>query len=457
MKKAFITIQFLLLSLLFLPVSADIISPAPGDFIQSDICTISVDASKDLDSISFAISYYNENARRIKKHIATLTSSPYTIHYNVSDIPNQYYTGAEISGRYYRNDTLLRRSRVSNIYIFSKTLKEKSRFPFYQAAYTPEKTTRVSEDSTYEISAHSKHTENHFIASASVSALSKPENPLPDYAHFFIDYSAAQTPYVHEDVLHFRINLDDPSQKPHLISRTLAPDYSYEISSLPFDIPVEINRDDTTISTTLNIPTLFMGNTIPDSVGMNIIFSFPDTHIPDISLISGTEFAQKAPIAYPHWIKTEKNTLILSSQVLFILSLTGGIFAAGLLFIIQKRLRLRMAQKKGELLEKIVAHVDDNILRDDLTAESVARHFKVPKKLIPQALKITRDTNFQQYVLARRLEVAKERLVSSYSNEITIARDCNFQSIAEMEKVFRRYVGKAPYQYREHNSIDAPN
>lgn len=108
---------------------------------------------------------------------------------------------------------------------------------------------------------------------------------------------------------------------------------------------------------------------------------------------------------------------------------------------------------KHDYVRKLVAFVDDNLYNPDLSLTLLADAFGYSSSYISKLFKDTFECNFLDYVMKRRIERAKERLVNTDCSISDIAHDVGFTSDISFRRQFKSYTGMAPSTYRAMHSL----
>ena len=103
------------------------------------------------------------------------------------------------------------------------------------------------------------------------------------------------------------------------------------------------------------------------------------------------------------------------------------------------------------LRERIVAYIDANLARSNLSAEDIARHMGCSRRYLHRAFE-GEGMTLERFVWDRRLERSKEELVSparASASISEIAFACGFNSSAHFSRAFKSKYDVAPRELRE--------
>jgi len=104
-----------------------------------------------------------------------------------------------------------------------------------------------------------------------------------------------------------------------------------------------------------------------------------------------------------------------------------------------------------QLVEKIKKFINNNFI--EATRESVASKFFINPSYLSQIFKQSTGCSFTDYLTAVRMERAKKILVSSDMKVKNIAETLGYNSSQYFAKVFEKYVGSTPLDYRKNSVI----
>lgn len=126
----------------------------------------------------------------------------------------------------------------------------------------------------------------------------------------------------------------------------------------------------------------------------------------------------------------------------------------GLACLRQDATLLRLSQQHNgktsqrDALQRVVRYVRENLDKDLSLTDAAAAAFLSPNYLA-HLLKKETDRTFTDMVTERRLERAKELLVSSALLVREVAHQCGFSDEAYFNRRFRQWVGCTPRQFRD--------
>jgi YesN/AraC family two-component response regulator len=98
-------------------------------------------------------------------------------------------------------------------------------------------------------------------------------------------------------------------------------------------------------------------------------------------------------------------------------------------------------------IAKAMSHIDGNF-RKDMSLESVAAYISVSAGYFSRLFKKEVGVNFLQYLTKRRLEYAKHMITQTDRSMLEIAVEAGFNEQNYFGKVFKRYTGQTPLEYK---------
>ena len=133
---------------------------------------------------------------------------------------------------------------------------------------------------------------------------------------------------------------------------------------------------------------------------------------------------------------------------------TGGAFQKGrmtallLMLIGQTVQQAELKPSGGETrLTRVVDYINDN-LQEPIAMEDICRAAGVSRYYLCRLFKKTLGMTVSQYIMQRRLSLAREMLVTTDKQVSEVAFDCGFSSFAYFSRMFREAEGCSPRTYR---------
>jgi two-component system response regulator YesN len=125
------------------------------------------------------------------------------------------------------------------------------------------------------------------------------------------------------------------------------------------------------------------------------------------------------------------------------------------LFILEKFefLMLDVFEKSNHhnLAKEIKRYIEEHISNPDLSLSHLSEHFGINSKNLSHLFKDEFDVKFIDFIIHRRVELAKHFLISTTDNIQEIAEKVGYISPISFNRVFKRVVGIPPGDYRKEN------
>lgn len=103
--------------------------------------------------------------------------------------------------------------------------------------------------------------------------------------------------------------------------------------------------------------------------------------------------------------------------------------------------------KNNELIKKAISHISKNYSKT-LTLEEVANHVHLNSAYFSTVFKQSCGSSFKEYLNMVRIEESKRLLANTDYSVIDIAIAVGFEDQSYFSKVFKKYTGLTPKQYR---------
>ena len=132
-------------------------------------------------------------------------------------------------------------------------------------------------------------------------------------------------------------------------------------------------------------------------------------------------------------------------------------FALGIYFLLQRLLIERNAnpnstrQKRERLVYKILDYINEHYA-EPLTLEKISAEFYISKSNLSHTFKKETGLSPMQYMMQRRIGEAQSLLVETSTAIQDIEYQLGFSDSAHFSKMFKKYVGVTPNEYRKYFS-----
>ncbi|SFJ49504.1 two-component system, response regulator YesN [Paenibacillus sp. UNC496MF] len=110
--------------------------------------------------------------------------------------------------------------------------------------------------------------------------------------------------------------------------------------------------------------------------------------------------------------------------------------------------RLKAGPEKGSTIRDIAAHIE-RFAHEDLTLQSISDKFHLSREYISRKFKQELNQNVSDYITSCRINRAKALLASPHLKITQIAEMAGFQDEKYFSKVFKKWTGQTPSEYRK--------
>lgn len=132
-------------------------------------------------------------------------------------------------------------------------------------------------------------------------------------------------------------------------------------------------------------------------------------------------------------------------------------FALGIYFLLQRMLIERSAnpnpirKKREQLVYRILDYINEHYA-EPLTLEKISSEFFISQSNLSHCFKKETGLSPMQYMMQRRIGEAQSLLVETSTAIQDIEYRLGFSDSAHFSKMFKKYVGVTPKEYRKHFS-----
>lgn len=113
-------------------------------------------------------------------------------------------------------------------------------------------------------------------------------------------------------------------------------------------------------------------------------------------------------------------------------------------------------QKEEPLLCQIKAYIDEHY-SEDISLAQISAHFYISPYYLSHLFKRHFSYSVMQYVIRRRIGEAQSLLMRTRISVTDIAQRTGFSDASHFSKLFMKYVGMSPLEYRRYRSEKAGN
>lgn len=101
-----------------------------------------------------------------------------------------------------------------------------------------------------------------------------------------------------------------------------------------------------------------------------------------------------------------------------------------------------------EFIKKINEVIEANLFNPNLKGEFIAKKMEVNRMYIHRKLKTCYKMNAREFITKKRIEFAQKQLLQTNLSITAIAEIIQFHDISHFSKVFKKWTGYTPTDYR---------
>jgi len=442
LNKKTVQIQLILSLLLFASTfiyakNTVTISPVSGSVISTPICTVAVTSQKPADSVVFSMEFRSKTGTVRRKNIGTVRTAPYRMILPLEEFGNQYFFGANLIAAVHRQDDTIQIVNAPRLFFLPEPIPT-TRMPLYPSSST----TGDSISVTYEPKG--------IVVRFSVPVTGMVNSSSLQPVTIILDPRLSRSPFPGSNSVILSVPMGEEAQLITSAEKQDSSMFTISRTGTPIHLKKQIDLKNNRFYGTVVVPDFLIGGTVPDSLGVNVIVPRLDDSGEPVSFVPGDLHLKYTPILFPLFVKSELPTSVKPVFPVrsFLIWFVVGLFVSALLVVLIRSPK-RTARSLNEPGSDLIVLIEEHIANHDLSAAYLAAKLNSTVRLIHREMKAVTGVPFDAYVESQRIEIVKERLVSSNASEIAIASDCGFKSVSVMEVAFRRITGVAPYQFRQ--------
>lgn len=146
----------------------------------------------------------------------------------------------------------------------------------------------------------------------------------------------------------------------------------------------------------------------------------------------------------------QKEIILYNSDVETIEVLTNRFYT--LLDQVEEELAKKKSGKHADLVNQIVEIVEKNYMDENLSIQEIAERLKISYSQVRNIFKTQMQIGLSDYILQYRLDRVKEMLVTTTDSVKVIEEKCGFSNYAYFYRVFKKFVGATPLDYRMYHT-----
>ncbi len=154
-------------------------------------------------------------------------------------------------------------------------------------------------------------------------------------------------------------------------------------------------------------------------------------------LRSAAEEMELTPLV--HWDTEYAPNLLARENMQILETMLGDLF---------QKIEEKRTQKASSRRDRIMEYIQENFANYQLCASLVADEFMLSEKRVYEIVRAMTGMSFNEYLLQLRMKQAALLLVTTQESINDIADHCGYQGFSTFYRVFKRYYGMAPGQFR---------
>jgi AraC-like DNA-binding protein len=114
----------------------------------------------------------------------------------------------------------------------------------------------------------------------------------------------------------------------------------------------------------------------------------------------------------------------------------------------------RLSKGNNDTIKQVMEYVEQHYMDSDLSLNLLATQFRLSVPYLSKLFKETTETNFMDWLIQIRMEKSKDLLLDPKLRINAIAESVGYNSTQSFIRIFKKYTGQTPGEYREnHNKI----
>ncbi|OAS18016.1 helix-turn-helix domain-containing protein [Paenibacillus oryzisoli] len=150
-----------------------------------------------------------------------------------------------------------------------------------------------------------------------------------------------------------------------------------------------------------------------------------------------------------YWSSSLKPDLLLAMEQSDTIDQIETSYRHGIEQMVEQLLELSQNRRHYVLMKEIRSFVTENFKDPNLSLTFLSDRFQVNSKYLSQLFKEEIGENFSDFLIALRMEYAKQLLIQTKENVQDISEKTGYTSSISFSRVFKKWVGMSPGQYRE--------
>jgi AraC-like DNA-binding protein len=452
------------------------ISPVTGSTVTTSICTILVeedDCPRSIRKVEFQVRYFPEKSDTATiLNIGDVSREPYEIAWDISQIPNQLFSGASFFAEATLSNGEMEAVRREGVFLLHQPVDRVVQpisydFPGMKQSVTSSPITLTSPRPNCSLKASIYWNEKELTFKVTfkdpqfTAKLTKKQLASLG-VEILLDPLKSRKPFPGKDVFIYSIPLYG---KPYRVMYKPIPadsgSFSFATSTLPCDFDVAIQADEQQGFTIYcPLPVSSFGVALPKKIGCNIIVkTMSQTEVIRTSWINASLYDAYSPFIWGE-LQLQPRPNFMNRPLVAGIAFGGGflltLFISLLLLLLAKpsiKTTAEQSESDKQQFAEVKEVLDTKILAKNVSIDSVAKALNTSPKKLSQLVRRATGLSFPMYVMYERIEIAKERLRSSHCTEEAVAQTCGFHSVHEMEKFFQKFHHITPAKFRNEQQV----
>ena len=451
------------------------ITPVTGGVVYEPVCTLLVEKEncrRSIRKVEFQARYFAAGADTPSViSIGSVSRTPYMVVWDLTDIPNQLFSGASFFAEATLSNGETEAARREGVFFLHQKVDRR----FYHVPYGFPGAKKVAADplilpaprAEESITASVYWNEKELVFIARVrdpkfTAKISPELLASQGIEILLDPRRERKPFPGKDVFLFSVPLNG---KPYRILYKPVPDdsgsFTFLTSTSPSDIKVDIDkREHEGFTIRCPLPSGVFGTSLPEEISCNIVAKtlVDSGKIKRTSWVKASLYDTYSPYIWGELRLQPRPVLMnrpLFAAIFFGIGFLLTLLISALVMLVSKPAVKNIADQSDEDRQQFTAirEVLDSFVVANVSIEAAAKALNTTSKKLSLLLKRTTGMTFNDYMMYARIEIAKERLRSSHCTEEAIALACGFHSLSEMDKYFMKFHRLTPAKFRSEQQV----
>jgi len=444
-------------------------SPPQGVAISSPSCTLTVTACPVVEAVTLSATYFLADGQtRETVRLGRITRSPFKVVWPVAKLPDQLLVGATVTAEAELLDGGRLTARREGIFLARKAVEplrvDVSRLDRFGGEDSQPSLSLTGRDSSRHADARIYWDHQNLVFAVTVRdpghSASLPESmQRATGCEVLLDGAAMARPYPTDSVLAIQAPLVGNVQR-RRYQPSFEADGGYSLGTRLEAYPARQSvktADGKGWKLVCTVPPALLSRANRQEIRANVVVRVaqPDGGTALYAWSGATVQEIFSPLRWGTLVLKDK-PLMQKPLPLYLIGAAAGLLLVLVGYPVARRLGgragmvLTFETPEGErkIADMVKASVEAKVTDKAATLEDVAREFAIEPARIEQLLRKYASQSFHDYLAGLRIAVARERLRSSNASEQSVAEQCGFGSVEEMERMFLKHCRTTPYKFR---------